>query len=75
MVNAAKKGNTAGEYAYQLVGDEKDGLEGEVFVAHLEQVLERGSKKVKDHDIEVPMLSRPHYPGYTGRARESLVYL
>ena len=46
-----------------------------MFVAHLEQVLERGSKKVKDHDIEVPMLSRPHDPGYTGRARESLVYL
>lgn len=61
--------------AYQLVGDEKDSLEGEVFVTHLEEVLERGPEEVKDHDIKVSVLSRPHNPGYTRRARESLVYL
>jgi len=66
---------TAHKSAHQLVCDEKDGLEGEVFVAHLEEVLQRGTKEVKDHNIEIPVFSRPHNPWYTGRAREGLVYL
>ena len=45
------------EKAYQLVCDEEDGLEGEMLAAHLEEVLERGTKEVKDHDIEISMLS------------------
>lgn len=83
-VNAAQKGNRArvtlrqrlwGRSAYQLVCNEKDGLEREMFVAHLEEVFQRGAKEVKDHDIEITVFPRPHNPGYTGRAREGLVYL
>jgi hypothetical protein len=36
----SRERSTVGENAYQLVCDEEDGLEGEMFVAHLKEVLE-----------------------------------
>lgn len=57
-----------------MIGEEEDGLEGKVAVAHFEEVFERGAHEVDDHHIVVALLAGPHDPGDAGAAHERLVY-
>ena len=60
---------------HELIREHEDGLEGKVPVAHAEEVLERGTEEVDDHDVVVALLSGPVYPGDARAAHESLVDL
>lgn len=46
-------------YTYHLISEKQDSLEGEFAVAEVEEVLERGTKKVDDHGIVVALLTVP----------------
>lgn len=70
----------AGEWAellctYHLVGEKQDSLEGELSVAKVEEVLERGTEKVDDHGIVVALLTVPSDEGNTDTTGEGLVDL
>lgn len=43
-------------------------------VTHLEKVFERGTEEINDHDVERPMLARPHNPWYARGSRKRFVY-
>lgn len=43
----------------ELVGKEKNGLQGELAVAEVEQVFQAGSKQVENHGIVITLCSKP----------------
>jgi hypothetical protein len=43
----------------QLVGQEKDGLQGELPVAEVEEILQTGSEQIQNHGIVVALGSEP----------------
>jgi hypothetical protein len=43
----------------ELIGEEQDGLQGELAVAEVEEILQTGSEEVKDHCIVVTLGSEP----------------
>jgi hypothetical protein len=43
----------------KLVGKEKHGLQGELSVAEVEQILQTGSKQIENHSIVVALCSEP----------------
>ena len=43
----------------QLVGQKQDSLEGELPVAEVEQVLQRGAEQVENHGVVVALRSKP----------------
>lgn len=61
--------------AYQLVSQEEDGLETELAVAKVEEVLEGGPEQVEDHGVVVAFGAVPANKGNADTAGESLVDL
>lgn len=59
--------------ADELVGQQQDGLEGELAVAEVEQILERGAEKVKDHGVVVTLGPEPPHEGNADTSGERLV--
>ena len=57
----------------KLVGEEQDGLEGELSVAEIEQVLEAGAEEVKDHGVVVALGAKPADKRDADAAGERLV--
>lgn len=57
----------------ELVGEEEDGLEGELAVAKVEQVFQGGAEKVNDHGIVVALGSEPADKGNANATGEGLV--
>lgn len=61
--------------AYELVGEEKDGLEGELAVAEVEEVFERRSEKIEHHGVVVALHSEPPHKRHSNTTGERLVDL
>lgn len=61
-------------HAYQLVCKKQDGLQTELAVAKVEEILKGGPKEVHDHGIVVTLGSEPSDKRHTNTARESLVH-
>ena len=57
---------------YELIGQEEDGLEAELPVAEVEQVLEGRAEQIDDHGVVVALSAKPPHKGYTDTAREGL---
>ena len=57
----------------ELVGEEEDGLEGELAVAEVEEVLERGAEQVEHHGIVVAFRAEPAHEGDADAAGEGFV--
>jgi len=57
----------------ELVGEEKDGLQRELAVAEVEEVLEGGAEQVQDHSIVVALGTEPPHEGNANTAGEGLV--
>ena len=64
-----------GGETHQLIGQEEDGLETELPVAEVEQVLERGAQKVNDHGIVVAFRPEPTDKGDANATSKRLVDL
>ena len=45
--------------ADELVGEQEDGLEGELAVAEVEEILEGGAEEVEDHGVVVTLGAEP----------------
>ena len=61
-----------GGETHQLIGQEEDGLEAELPVAEVEQVLEGRAEQIDDHGVVVALSAEPPHKGYTDTAREGL---
>jgi hypothetical protein len=61
--------------AYQLIRKEKNSLETELAVAEVEQVLERGPKKIQYHSVVVALGTVPPHERDADTTGESLVHL
>lgn len=57
----------------QLVGEQEDGLERELSVAEVEEVLQTGAKEVEDHGVVVTLGTEPADEGDANTASEGLV--
>jgi hypothetical protein len=57
----------------ELIGQEQDGLQRELAVAEVEQVLQTGSEEIKNHGIVVTLCSEPAHEGDTHTAGQRLV--
>jgi len=57
----------------ELIGQEKGGLEGELSVAKVEQILKAGSEEIENHSIVVTFGSEPTDEGDTDTASERFV--
>jgi hypothetical protein len=57
----------------ELIGEEKNGLQGELAVAEVEQVLETGTQEVDDHGVVVALSTEPADEGDTDTAGKRLV--
>ena len=58
----------------ELVGQQKDGLEGELAVAEVEEILQTGTEQVDDHGIVVTLGTEPTHKGDTDTTGERLVH-
>ena len=57
----------------ELVGEQKDGLQGELPIAEVEQVLQARSKKIQDHSIIVTFCAEPTDKGDANSTSKGLV--
>jgi hypothetical protein len=57
----------------ELIGEEKNGLQGELAVAEVEQVLETGTKEVNNHGVVVALSTEPADEGDTDTTGKRLV--
>jgi hypothetical protein len=57
----------------ELIGKEKNGLQGELAVAEVEEILQTGTKEVEDHGIVVALGSKPADKWDTNTSSEGLV--
>jgi len=57
----------------ELIGKEEDGLEGELPVAEVEEILEGGTKQVEDHGIVVTLGAEPSHEWDAHTACEGFV--
>lgn len=57
----------------ELVGQEKNGLQGELAVAEVEKVLEGGAEEVEDHGVVITLGTEPADEGDTDTAGKRLV--
>jgi hypothetical protein len=57
----------------QLIGEEKDGLEGELPVAEVEEIFQGGSEEVEDHRIVITLGTEPADEGDTDTTSQGLV--
>jgi hypothetical protein len=60
---------------HKLVCEEQDGLETELAVAKVEEVLKGGAEKVEYHGVVVALGAEPSDKGHTDAAGEGLVDL
>lgn len=60
---------------YKLISEEEDGLEAELAMTEVEQVLKRGAQEINDHRIVVALGAEPTDEGHTNAASEGLVNL
>ena len=61
--------------AYELIGEEQHRLEGELAVAEVEEVLERGAQEIDDHRIVVALGAKPSNKGNADTSGKCLVHL
>ena len=59
---------------YKLISEEEDGLEAELAMTEVEQVLKRGAQEINDHRIVVALGAEPTDEGYANTACEGLVH-
>ena len=59
--------------ADELVGEQEDGLEGELAVAEVEEILEGGAEEVEDHGVVVTLGAEPSDERNADAASERLV--
>lgn len=57
----------------ELVGEEQDGLQGELAVAEVEEILEGRAEQVQNHGIVVTLGAEPAHEGNSDTAGEGLV--
>jgi hypothetical protein len=57
----------------ELIGEEKNRLQGELAVAEVEQVLETGTQEVDNHGVVVALSTEPADEGDTDTTGEGLV--
>ena len=57
----------------ELVGEQQNRLEGELAVAEVEEVLERGAEQVEHHGVVVALGAEPSHKGDANTAGEGLV--
>ena len=57
----------------ELIGKEKNGLQGELAVAEVEEILQAGSEEIEDHGIVVTFGTEPADEGDTNTSGEGLV--
>lgn len=60
---------------YQLISKQEDGLETELAVAEVEEVLERGAEEIDDHGVVVAFGPKPADEGDANTTSEGLVDL
>lgn len=65
----------AGIKTHKLIREEEDGLEGEMSVADLEEILQGGTQEIDDHDVIVALSAGVHDPGNARTTHERLVDL
>jgi hypothetical protein len=58
-----------------LIGKEEDGLEGELAVAKVEEIFERGAEEIDDHGIVVAFGAEPADEGDADTTGKGLVDL
>lgn len=57
----------------KLIGEEQDGLQRELAVAKVEEILEGGTEEVQDHGVVVALGAKPAHEGDTDTTSERLV--
>jgi hypothetical protein len=57
----------------ELIGEEKNSLQGELAVAEVEEVLKAGSEKIEDHGVVFTLSSEPANKWDTNTTSEGLV--
>jgi hypothetical protein len=57
----------------ELVGKEKDGLQGELAVAEVEEILQRRAEQVQDHGVVIALGAEPAHEWDTDAASKGLV--
>jgi hypothetical protein len=57
----------------QLIREEKDSLQGEFAVAEVEEILQTGSKEIKNHGVVITLGAEPANEGDTDTSSERLV--
>lgn len=57
----------------ELIGQKEDGLQGELAVAEVEEILERGAEKIEDHGVVVTLGAEPADEGNTDTTGKRLV--
>ena len=57
----------------ELVGQEKDGLQRELAVAEVEEILEGGAEEIEDHGVVVTLSAEPADEGDTDTTGERLI--
>jgi hypothetical protein len=57
----------------ELIGEEEDGLEGELAVAEVEEVFQAGAEEVEDHGVVVTLGAEPANEGNADASSEGLV--
>lgn len=60
---------------HQLISKQQNRLQGELAIAEVEQVLEGGTEKIKDHGVVVALRAEPSHKGNTNASSEGLVDL
>jgi len=57
----------------ELIGEEEDGLQGELAVAEVEEILQTGAEKVQDHGIVVTLSTKPADEGDADPTSEGFI--
>ena len=57
----------------ELIGKEENGLQGELAVAEVEEILQTGTEQIQDHSIVVTLSSKPADKWDTDATRKGLV--
>jgi hypothetical protein len=60
---------------HQLISEQQDGLEGELAVAKVEEILKRRPEEIKDHRVVIALGAEPPCKQYASATSESLVDL
>lgn len=57
----------------ELIGEQEDGLERELAIAEIEQILQAGAEEVQNHGIVIALGTEPTNEGYADTASKGLV--